>query len=334
MIRSGRGRHRGALAAVVLGLAAALVPGCSPGFVPAPGSLATGGLSLQGQTYRVGGKNFPEQRVLCRLTIVALRSLGATVQDRCAIPDGAATRAALTPTGRIDLYWEYTGTASATFLADGGGMRSWPRDPRALHAAVRDADAANGIAWLAPTPFDDTYALAASRPVVERLGVRTLSDWARLVQTGHPEATTCVEPEFAVRTDGLPALLRAYRVTRPYDSPPAVTTVDGDVVYTSVRRAAPCAFGEVFSTDGRVRADDLVLLRDDRDHFPTYNAAPTLRREALDRAPALAGVLDALSARLTDDVITDLNAQVSPGGRDPEAVATAWLLAQGLVSRG
>ena len=327
-------RARTAVLATVVLPVLLVLPGCTTTVPVGPGSLAAGGVSLVGQTYRVGGKDFPEQLVLCAMTIVVLRSLGATAEDRCGIPDGAATRAALEPTGRIDLYWEYTGIATGGFLADARPPRGWPGDPAALLAAVRAADAPRGVAWLAPTPFDDTYAIAASRTEVDRLGVRTLSDWARRVQAGDPEATTCVEPEFAARPDGFPALLRAYGVTRPYDEPPALTTVDHDVVYDSLPRAAPCSFGEVFSTDGRVRADQLVLLEDDRNHFPTYNAAPTVRREVLDRAPALAGVLDRLSARLTDAVIGDLNAQVLPGGRDPEEVGTAWLLAQGLVSRG
>lgn len=317
------------VAAVALALG---TPGCAPAPDVGPGGLAVGGVDLTGQAYKVGSKDFPEQRVLCAMTIVALRSAGAEAEDRCGIADGV-TRAALVPTGRIDLYWEYTGTAAGTFLAPARPPEGWPSDPAGLHAAVRAADAPNGVAWLAPTPFDDTYAIAASREVAERLGVRTVSDWARLVQTDHPEATTCIEPEFATRPDGLAALLRAYDVTRPYDAPPDLTTVDQDVVYDSVLRASPCAFGEVFSTDGRVRGGDLVLLDDDRRHFPTYNAAPTVRREVLDRAPALATVLDRLAGRLTDAVIGDLNAQVLPGGRDPEEVVTAWLLAEGLVVR-
>lgn len=327
-------RLRSLLAGVLLAGVATLGAACTRTVDVAPGSLSAGGVTLAGQTYRVGSKDFPEQRVLCEATIVALRSLGATAEDRCGIPDGAATRAALVPADRIDLYWEYTGTAAGTFLADERPRRGWPSAPAALYAAVRDADAARGVVWLTRAPFDDTYAIAASRPVAERLGVRTVSDWARLVESGSPDATTCIEPEFASRPDGLSALLRAYRVTRPYDGPPGLVTVDQDVVYDSVARAAPCAFGEVFSTDGRVRADDLVLLTDDRDHFPTYNAAPTVRREVLERAPALGTVLDRLAPRLTDPVIRDLNAQVLPGGRDPEEVVTAWLLAEGLVARG
>ena len=327
-------RARAATASLAAAVLLLVAPACAATPPVAPGGLAAGGTSLAGQSYRVGSKDFPEQLVLCATTIVALRSLGATADDRCGIPDGAATRAALEPTGRIDLYWEYTGTASGGFLADARPPQGWPTDPAALLAAVRAADAPRGVVWLAATPFDDTYAIAASRATVERLGVRTLSDWARRVQAGDPEVTTCIEPEFAERPDGFGALLRAYGVTRGYDEPPALTTVDHDVVYDSLPRAAPCSFGEVFSSDGRVRANDLVLLADDRDHFPTYNAAPTVRREVLDRAPALAGVLDRISSRLTDDVIGDLNAQVLPGGRDPEEVGTAWLLAEGLVSRG
>ena len=328
--RVGRGPERTATA-LVLALAV-LLTGVSCGRAAVvPGSLADGGLTLEGRTYRVGGKDFPEQRVLCQITLVALRSLGATADDRCGIPS-AATRAALAPTARIDLYWEYLTTAG-TFL----GPLPDTRDPAVLHRAVADADAArNGVVWLPPAPFDDSYALAVSRASADRLGVRTIGDWARLVRSGSPEATLCVEPEFAARSDGLGSLRAAYGVGRDdrLDGPPGLSVVDADVVYEAVARANPCVFGEVFSTDGRVRGRDLVLLDDDRDHFPPYNAAPTVRREVLERDPALAPVLTRLSARLTDDVVSDLNARVSVDGRDPTAVATDWLVGEGLVGRG
>ena len=38
-----------------------------------------------------------------------------------------------------------------------------------------------------------------------------------------------------------------------------------------------CNFGEVFSTDGRIVANELTVLEDDQEFFVPYNAALTLR---------------------------------------------------------
>jgi osmoprotectant transport system permease protein len=90
------------------------------------------------------------------------------------------------------------------------------------------------------------------------------------------------------------------------------------------------AAGEVdvisaFSTDGRIEAYDLVLLRDERGVIPPYDAVvlvgPRLAREhpqALARLAGLEGALDAASMRR-------MNLAVDRDGRAPAAVARDWL---------
>src|SRR6202012_5029113 len=43
-----------------------------------------------------------------------------------------------------------------------------------------------------------------------------------------------------------------------------------------------------YSTDGRLKAYDLVVLDDDKKIFPPYYAAPVIRKEVLNKYPALA----------------------------------------------
>lgn len=44
-----------------------------------------------------------------------------------------------------------------------------------------------------------------------------------------------------------------------------------------------CAFGEVFTTDGRIKALDLIVLEDDKQFFPHYNAAVTTSKDVAER---------------------------------------------------
>jgi osmoprotectant transport system substrate-binding protein len=157
-------------------MAATLVAGC--GGLSSSGPPAKGGslgqqVNLEGQSYTVGGKNFDEQLVLCQIAVAALESVNAQVTDQCNVGGTDATRNALLG-GDIDLYWEYTGTAWATFL----GQKPI-QDSKAQYEAVKKRDLTqNNILWLQPTPFNNTYAFATKKERAQQLGLRTLSDMA------------------------------------------------------------------------------------------------------------------------------------------------------------
>ena len=289
------------------------------------GSLAAEGIDLTGQSYRVGGKNFPEQLILCKIQIAAIESVGGRVTDTCDIPGTSAARAALT-SGQIDMYWSYTGTGWVTDL-----RRSPPiRDPRRQYEAVRDADAANGIVWTQPTPFDDTYAIGTTEELARQHGLRTTSDAAAFLNAGGPDATLCVESEFAGRLDGLPGFLRAYGI-RGLTGPPRLTTLARGTVETAVAGGGVCRLGEITTTDGRLASLHLVALPDDRGYFPVYNASNTIRRDVVDRSPQIVTLSDEIARRLDQRTMTELNTRVSSQGQNPDTVARDWLRRQGLI---
>ena len=72
------------------------------------------------------------------------------------------------------MYWEYLGTGWVTYLGNDEGIP----DTREQYEAVRDADAENGVVWLPPTPFSNTYALAMTQEQADELGIETISDVA------------------------------------------------------------------------------------------------------------------------------------------------------------
>lgn len=37
-----------------------------------------------------------------------------------------------------------------------------------------------------------------------------------------------------------------------------------------------CTYGEVFTTDGRIKSMNLVVMEDDKQFFPNYNATPVV----------------------------------------------------------
>jgi glycine betaine/choline ABC-type transport system substrate-binding protein len=112
-----------------------------------------------------------------------------------------------------------------------------------------------------------------------------------------------------------------------------VTVLDTGAIYGATADRDPCNFGEVFTTDGRIAALDLVVLEDDEAFFPLYNASPVFTEAAYE---PYAAELDALyppvSSALDNDTMAALNAQVSADGERPADVAQAFLDDNGLLA--
>ncbi|MCY7344300.1 MAG: glycine betaine ABC transporter substrate-binding protein [Pseudonocardia sp.] len=318
------GSTRSRLGVALVGAATMVLAGCgglsSTGPAAEGGGLAEG-VSLQGQTYAVGGKDFDEQLVLCQVAIAALESVKATVTDRCNVGGTEATRNALVA-GDIDLYWEYNGTAWITFLKETTPIA----DEEEQYTAVKERDLAeNQIEWVGRTPFNNTYAFAVKEEKAAELNLTTLSDMAAYVKSGQP-GTVCIETEYSSRDDGLPGLQTAYDFQVP--APQVLAT---GVIYQATADPAQCLFGEVFTTDGRIAELGLRVLTDDKKFHPNYNASLTVRKEAFDRNPAIAQVFEPITAALDDETMSELNRQVSQDGLPPREVARTWLSEKGLI---
>ncbi|MBJ8343334.1 glycine betaine ABC transporter substrate-binding protein [Antrihabitans sp. YC2-6] len=313
-------------------LAVSLAAGCgleSGGALPlsvGPGSIQPVP-ELEGVKITVGSKDFTEQVTLGYMIEFALAAAGAEVRDLTNIQGSNSTRDAQL-NGQIDLTYEYTGTGWINYL---GNEEPVP-DPRAQFEAVRDADlAANDMVWTEPAPMNNTYALAMSKATAEQTGIKTLSDYAELVRTDPGAATTCVETEFNVRQDGFPGMAAKYE----FDPGRAQRQIlQTGIIYQATADANQCKFGEVFTTDGRIIALDLVLLTDDRAFFPKYNPALVMKKSFYDAHPQVVDVMAPISAKLTDEVMTELNRQVDVEGREPADVARDWLVAEGFVTEG
>lgn len=330
--RAGRfGPRKLAVILAATGLLAAGCGGLSGSGAPtaAPGGLSQMGINLEGQTYTVGGKDFDEQLLLCKMQIAAIQSVGGEVTDRCNIPGSAAARTALT-SGEIDMYWSYTGTGWVTDLKQSPPIQ----DSRAQYIAVRDMDLAkNNIVWTEPTPFNNTYAIATTQAFAQQNNLRTTTDFANFVNSGNPNGTLCVESEFAVRPDGLPGLRQLYGIQAPFNAPPAVTTLATGAIYQATANGTPCKFGEVFTTDGRIPGLNLVSLEDDKNYFPKYNASNTIRKEVVDRNPQIVALSNEIAKRLDFNTELSLTGMISSQGMDPDAVARNFLKQQGLIGQ-
>ncbi len=282
---------------------------------------------LTGVPITVGSKDFTEQNILGYIIEFAMVAAGAEVRDLTNIQGSNSLRDAQLH-GQIDIAYDYTGTGWMNYL----GNETPIPDERGQFEAVRDADlAAHDMVWAAVAPMNNTYALVTNAATAAETGVRTLSDYGRLIATDPARAATCVGTEFNVRRDGFPGMARKYGID---EGAVQKRLVQDALVYTSVADGRQCSFGSVAATDGRIPSLGLVLLDDDQRFFPKYNAALVMRHDFAEAHPQVITVMEPISALLTNETITELNRQVDVDGREPSEVARDWLVAEGFVTEG
>jgi osmoprotectant transport system substrate-binding protein len=277
---------------------------------------------LAGSSFKVGSKEFTEQLILGQITIQVLKNAGANVSDQTGLVGSNTVRGALI-SGDIDMYWEYTGTGWINHL----GNTEPVKGEREQYDAVAKADLEkNGVTWLEPAPFNNTYSLATSNENATALNVSKLSDLAALQQKSPNDFTLCAAAEFLARDDGLPGLEKAYG----FSFGNKVSELELGLVYASVDKGDPCKFGEVFATDGRIAALGLKVLNDDKQFFASY--LPSLNvRKGVDKIPQLRELFAPVAKALDTATMQELNSRVDVKGEQPDAVAKDFLTGKGLI---
>lgn len=263
----------------------------------------------------VASKPFGESYLLAEMFAQLLEARGFNVERR---PGLGATELAFQAlrTGAIDVYPEYTGTGLTAILHE--QPITDPRDAFA-HVAAEFARRWD-IRWLPPLGFENTYAIAVRRETADRLGLRTLSDLARVA----PGLTAGLTPDFIGRPDGLPGIGHAYGIAFK-----AVRALVPAVKYQAL------AAGEVdvidgYATDGFIVKYDLVVLADDRRFFPPYQAAALVGARLPREVPGAVLALEELSGRLTETTMRLLNRRVEVDNEPIAGVASDALRALGL----
>jgi len=270
------------------------------------------------QALVVGGKDFTEQQLMAEMTSQLLRAKGFTVNTRTGFATSGIRREQ--EAGLVDVYWEYTGTSLITF----NNVRE-KLGPQEAYDRVKELDAKKGLVWMSPSDINNAYALAMRRADATAKEIASISDLAAKVRNGARFQLAC-NTEFYIRPDGLMPLQQAYGFEFE-----RIIRTDRDRVYDVLRESSDVDVGLVFSTDGRVAAFDFLVLRDDREFFPSYLLTPVVRKGTLDRHPDLAAYLNALSVKLDSATMASLNAMVDLQKKAVEEVASSFQKASGLI---
>ena len=230
-------------AGLLIGLLAALAP------------LAGAALSQGRPTYVIGAKNFSEQYILAALMADRLETQGAAVQQRVNLGSAVAYRALAA--GEIDAYVDYSGTLWANVL----NRQDNPGRQAVLDGLRTELKTRDGVVLLSALGFENAYALAMRRDRAQALGVKTLADLAAkapdLVMGGDLEFFS--RPEWKGVETAYGLRFKAKRQFQPTFMYRALAGGEADVI-------------SAFSSDGRIAADDLVLLGDPQGALPPYDA--------------------------------------------------------------
>src|SRR5690625_1405891 len=221
--------------------------------------------------------------------------------------------------GDLDLSTQYTGTAISSFT----DIES-PQDPDATLQQAKDFFSGDdfNFKFYDALGFANTYAFTVRSDIADEHGLEKVSDLQDIA--GEFSAgfdTAWLERE----NDGYPAFVETYNFEFGEANPMEI-----GLVYDAVKN------GEVdivlaYSTDPRIVAYDLVILEDDQNFFPPYDAAPAIRQETLDDFPEIEDAIAPLIGHFDEGIIGELNGKVDLDGEEIEDVALEYLKSQNLI---
>jgi osmoprotectant transport system permease protein len=254
-------------------------------------------------TIVIGAKPFSEQFILAELIATRLRPLGP-VEVRKGLGSAVAFRALVA--GDLDAYVDYSGTLATTVLKRD--------DDPPLDMLVRDLEAKTGVGVVGAMGFENAYVLAMRRSDAQRLGVRSIADLARVAGS----LTFGADLEYLTRSEWR-GVQRAYGLRFGRER-----TFEPTFMYRALDSGAAQVIS-AFSSDGRIAAQDLVVLADPKHANPRYDAlllvAPKHRSD-----PAFLAALRPLVNSIGVERMRAANLMVDRDidKRSP-AAAAAWL---------
>jgi osmoprotectant transport system substrate-binding protein len=265
----------------------------------------------------VASKGFTEQDILSELLAQQIEAKTNLKVGRRRFTSALVTHQALVA-GKIDAYVEYTGTALVGIL-----KQKKYKDPKVVYQKLKQDYAQKfNLEVMEPLGFENTFAMIIRGEDARRYRVKTLSEAARYT----PQWRGGFGYEFMEREDGFSGLAQTYNL-RFAQSP---RVMDLGLIYRALlQKQVDMINGN--STDGQIFRLDLVVLKDDKQYFPPYQAVPIVRQQTLQKYPQLSQVLSQLNGRITDKEMQRLNYLVEGELRDIKQVVLEFRRSKGLI---
>ncbi len=209
----------------------------------------------------------------------------------------------------IDLYVEYTGTALTAILKRnvvGIGQTEALEELR--ETFLKEFN----IVWMDPLGFQNSYALMVTPETADKYGIKTLSD----LKGSRTELRIGFDAEFYGR-DEAKILEKDYGVSLQ-----GIKVMDHSLLYLTLKKEG-LELINGYSTDGLARG--LIILEDDQNLLPFYDAVPIVHQETLKSFPELEGVLKKLKGKFSVEEVQEMNYAVEKNGESIHDVARSFL---------
>lgn len=310
--------RRNLLGLALVGSLTATLAACGGGEDPlATDSTPAAGGSADASTVIVGSANFPESELLAEMYSQVLEAKGVTVQRKFNIGARELYLKALED-GSIDLLPEYNGALLAA-LSSGGAPEGVSTPDQVLDALKKVLP--SGTEVLEQSAAEDKDSLSVTSDTKSKYNLSSIADLAPVAK----ELTAGGGPEFQERYQGLVGLKELYGVEfkefKPLDA--------GGPLTVNALKDGSIQVANIFTTDSSIETNGFVVLEDPKNLFLAQNILPLIRSSK--NNDTITQALNAFSAKLTTENLTQYLAKVQVDKQQSAAVAKDFLSANGLV---
>jgi osmoprotectant transport system permease protein len=261
--------------------------------------------TINAEPLNVGSKRFTESYVLAEIIKQTADAAGeGAASHQQGLGNTAIVLSAL-QTGSIDIYPEYTGTIAREILK----LDNVPPLPE-LNAKL----APMGLAVSTPLGFNNTYALAIRADLAKSKNIARLSDLKNF-----PDLRLGLSQEFIGRADGWPGLKQKYAL--PFGTPRGL---DHGLAYEAIAQGQVDVI-DIYSTDAKIGKYQMVVLEDDLQYFPRYDAVLLHKENLAARLPKTFAALAKLQGRISESAMRNMNAAAELDKKSFAVVASEFL---------
>ncbi|MGV9381450.1 ABC transporter substrate-binding protein [Nonomuraea sp. NPDC003707] len=256
----------------------------------------------------IGSFDFDESVLLGSIYAQALQAKGVQVEEKPRIGSREVVIDQV-KSGGLTIVPEYNGNLLA--FVD---LKNTAATTDEVNAALKEKLPAE-LEVLDSSPAEDKDSLSISKDTQTKQSLNTMEDLAKVSKdfvVGGP-------PEFKKRWEA--RFKEVYGIEFKQWKPTGPTTADAI-------KDGTIQVGNVFTTDPKMTANNLVPLQDPKNIFPAQNVTPLLNKAAA--TDTIKTTLNAVSAKLTTQSLLDMMQKISVNKDEPGTVAKEWLTSNGL----
>ncbi|MEO3800860.1 ABC transporter substrate-binding protein [Nonomuraea sp. B1E8] len=272
-------------------------------------SAAPSGSASGGGKAVIGSFDFDESVLLASIYAQALEAKGVQVEEKPRIGSREAVYDQV-KSGGLTIVPEYNGNLlafidQATTAATTDEVNTALKEKLPAELEVLDS-----------SPAEDKDTLSVTKDTQTKQSLTTMEDLAKasksMIVGGPPEFKKRWEKRFK---DVYGVEFKEWKPTGP-------TTADA-------LKDGTIQVGNVFSTDPKIAANNLVPLQDTKNIFPAQNVTPLLHKASA--SDTIRTTLNGISAKLTTQSLLEMMQKISVNKDEPAMVAEEWLTSNGLA---